>query len=217
MHITLGVMDLTEEHNKDQLAPADEGTTGGQNSAGRAARPRTVQSAIELLNKLRPRIMDEIAGEQLRIGLRMMDIMRPERGDLSKAHVMWAGPSHEDEQAKRLKRVAELVNKEFRKAGLVIDERRPLKLHCTVINTSHRKGRRQPFSYADVLASSAFRGIEQQVEAGQNEVGGAQATRGKKPIAIDLGEWSVDELQICEMGSWGPEGEYVAVGKIPLR
>ena len=31
------------------------------------------------------------------------------------------------------------------------------------------------------------------------------------------GEWDIDELQICEMGSWGPEGEYVCVGRCPLK
>jgi activating signal cointegrator complex subunit 1 len=31
---------------------------------------------------------------------------------------------------------------------------------------------------------------------------------------IDLGEWEVDEIQICEMGSHGAEGEYVSCGGI---
>lgn len=33
---------------------------------------------------------------------------------------------------------------------------------------------------------------------------------------VKLGTYEVDEIQICEMGSWGPEGEYVCVGKITL-
>ena len=36
------------------------------------------------------------------------------------------------------------------------------------------------------------------------------------PISVDLGECPVDEIQICEMGSWGPEGEYVAVARESL-
>ncbi len=32
-----------------------------------------------------------------------MDVMRPERGDLSRAHVMWAGPEYGGEEARRLK------------------------------------------------------------------------------------------------------------------
>jgi activating signal cointegrator complex subunit 1 len=36
------------------------------------------------------------------------------------------------------------------------------------------------------------------------------------PVRVDLGTWDVDELQICEMGSHGPEGEYVCVARIAL-
>lgn len=101
-----------------------------------------------------------------------------------------------------------------------------LQLHCTVLNTVYRKprGKRLPFSYAALLASSAFRSIEVVERADTNAgsvvfdttVDGA-ARRGKKPIAVDLGNWVVDEVQICQMGSWGPEGEYVCVGRISLN
>ncbi len=40
--------------------------------------------------------------------------------------------------------------------------------------------------------------------------------RGKNPIKVNLGDWVVDEVQICKMGSWGPEGEYISVASIPL-
>ena len=43
----------------------------------------------------------------------------------------------------------------------------------------------------------------------------AKAKKG--PVHVSLGEWEVDELQICEMGSKGPEGEYVAVARCPLE
>lgn len=75
-------------------------------------------------------------------------------------------------------------------------------------------GRRTPFSYAAVLSSPAFRAIEVAPQPGAS-VPPAE-TRGRKPIPVDLGSWTVDEVQICEMGSWGPEGEYVCVGRIPL-
>lgn len=75
-----------------------------------------------------------------------------------------------------------------------------------------RSNRRRPFSYAAVLASPAFAAIE----AAAPIPGGAAIARGKQPIAVDLGQWVIDEVQICEMGSWGREGEYVCVGRIPL-
>jgi hypothetical protein len=35
--------------------------------------------------------------------------------------------------------------------------------------------------------------------------------------APNLGTWTVDELQICEMGSWAPDGAYVRVAGCDLR
>ncbi|KAG2081773.1 kinase A anchor protein [Suillus cothurnatus] len=34
----------------------------------------------------------------------------------------------------------------------------------------------------------------------------------RDPVKVDFGTWKVDEIQICEMGSYGPEGEYVSCG-----
>jgi activating signal cointegrator complex subunit 1 len=83
-----------------------------------------------------------------------------------------------------------------------------IQLHCTLINTVHRKprskGARKPFSYPSILASPAFQAI------------GGVSTSQKGPKTIDLGVWDVDEVQICEMGSYGPEGEYVSCGGCSL-
>ncbi|KAG6914519.1 hypothetical protein DXG01_016828 [Tephrocybe rancida] len=57
-----------------------------------------------------------------------------------------------------LRQIADLVNKTFKKAGY-ITETRPLKLHCTVLNTSKRRpsrNRGQPFSYSDLLHSNTL-------------------------------------------------------------
>jgi hypothetical protein len=35
--------------------------------------------------------------------------------------------------------------------------------------------------------------------------------------APNLGTWTVDELQICEMGSWAPDGAYVRVAGCDIR
>lgn len=49
--------------------------------------------------------MELLGGERLRVGLERMDIMRPDRGDSSRAHVMYVGPMLDSEDAKRLKAV----------------------------------------------------------------------------------------------------------------
>lgn len=36
------------------------------------------------------------------------------------------------------------------------------------------------------------------------------------PFYVNLGVWTIDEMQICKMGSHGPNNEYVSVGGIYL-
>lgn len=165
-----------------------------ENSSG-----RTLADAQALLTRLRPRIMELLDGHSLCIPLTEMNIMNPDRGNADNAHVLWLGPSPNTKDAQRLKSISEFVNKAFRDAGFIQD-RRPLKLHCTIINTSYRRPYRQPFSYNAILTSSF--------------IGQFVHTRHdfRDPVKVELGTWSVDEIQICKLGSYGPEGEYVSCG-----
>ncbi|KAH9948316.1 AKAP7 2'5' RNA ligase-like domain-containing protein [Amylocystis lapponica] len=201
LHFTLGVMSL-----------GTEATDG-------VGRPRTLEAATALLHELRPRVMEMLGRRRLSVALTRMDIMKPERRDLARAHVMWVGPAQEEENVRI---GAEFVHGAFKRAGLVVDENRPLKvgfhctpsyapnkhrlqLHCTVVNTTYRRPRgkgRQPFSYEAVLGSSALGAVER--------------TATQSTVAVDFGEWAIDEIEICEMGSWGAEGEYVCVGRCGL-
>lgn len=96
LHLTLGVMSLA---------------AGPQDSGG-----HTHAEAQALLNALRPRILALLAdggGDgRLRVALRRIDIMPPERGDVERAHVMWAGPPLEgaecDAESVKLKRVCRM-------------------------------------------------------------------------------------------------------------
>lgn len=178
LHLTLGVMTL-------------------ENSPG-----RTLADAQALLWKLRTRVMELLDGHSLCIPLTEMSIMNPDRSDADNAHVLWLGPSLDTEDAQRLKSVSEFVNKAFSDAGFIQD-RRPLKLHCTILNTSHRKPPRQPFSYSAILTSLFIRGFVRTP---------LQSHDFRNPVKVEFGTWSVDEIQICKMGSYGPEGEYVSCG-----
>ena len=92
-----------------------------------------------------------------------------------------------------------------------------MQLHCTLVNTIYRKPRgktRTPFSYPSVLASEAFKAV-QAVGSGELEESDEGKQR-RRLVRVELGEWTIDEVQICEMGSWGPEGEYVAVHRCVL-
>lgn len=79
-----------------------------------------------------------------------------------------------------------------------------------------------------MINSAAFQAIEKKQVPGatmsviNSETGTASAgngrerPRGKGPLEVELGDWEVNEMQICEMGSWGPEGEYVCARGIRL-
>ena len=72
---------------------------------------------------------------------------------------------------------------------------------------------RFPFSYQSILVSDAMKAIR--VSKAAVDLSELDARR-RMPIRVDLGACGVDEIQICEMGSWGPEGEYVAVARESL-
>ncbi|EJC98340.1 uncharacterized protein FOMMEDRAFT_149150 [Fomitiporia mediterranea MF3/22] len=249
LHLTLGVMSLEDD-------------SAALSTAGGAAQvKKTVSAASEYLKKIRPSINNALNGHALRVPLTAIDIMKPERNDASRAHIMFAGPSASDLRSvdgQRLKYVCELINSEFIKAGFAVDDKRPLKLHCTLINTSHRKprpqggyARRVPFSFSQVCnsdavsrlriaepestsSSSAGAGetiaLTQQTRTAESDLRGERATTtpvtamekvagqntGSYAVPVDFGTHTVSEIQICRMGSWGPEGEYVCVGKISL-
>ncbi|KII90527.1 hypothetical protein PLICRDRAFT_536428 [Plicaturopsis crispa FD-325 SS-3] len=252
LHFTLGVMSLA----------ASSKSTASSSAESQPA--STLDAAISLLQALRPRIIDLLAASPLRVTLDRMSIMPPDR---SGAHVLWLAPNEDNEETRRLRAVAELIQREFMRAGLAVDERRPLKLHCTIVNTIYRKpkpkgGRRIPFSYDALLRSAAFRDIggampeeirsllgegsapptiaHSQTAAGGvdalvEEVGAMRVTTerdeprsgkdtgasklkrlAKVPVSVDFGTWDVGEVQICAMGSYGEEGEYVSCGGIHL-
>jgi activating signal cointegrator complex subunit 1 len=95
LHITLGVMSLTDSSEEPSLSsfPSTEP-------------PNSVSTALALLVSLKPRIQGLLAGAPLRVALRHADIMKPDHGDLARAHVLWVGPPSEGEDATRLRRVA---------------------------------------------------------------------------------------------------------------
>lgn len=95
LHITLGVMSLIDSSEELALSPSPS-----------AEPPKSVSAALALLAALKPRIRELLAGAPLRVALRHVDIMKPDRGDLARAHVLWAGPSSEGEDMARLRSVA---------------------------------------------------------------------------------------------------------------
>lgn len=103
-----------------------------------------------------------------------------------------------------------------------------------------RDGRRVPFDFDAILSSDAFKQISiarppanPTIAPPSSSTGIIPSTRTRTHQSVrrptqraaqnehehrtDLGVYSVDEVQICLMGSSGPEGEYVSVGGIRLE
>ncbi|KAH0832401.1 hypothetical protein J3R83DRAFT_13435 [Lanmaoa asiatica] len=234
LHLTLGVMSL-EDSEASSIAFESQAINAR----------KTLSEALSLLSSLRPQVSELLCGAPLKVPLQMMDIMPPDGGDPDKAHVLWFGPSLENEDAQRLREVggewwccrnffsfaddlSEMVTKTFIEAGFIKD-RRPLKvrfvfcfflaldesvvhqLHCTILNTTYRRprarGLRQPFSYRSLLESPAAQAFLSEPRAEPDL---------RHPVTVNFGTWDVDEIQICKMGSYGPEGEYESCGGLLL-
>ena len=96
-HLTLGVMSLAEANSTSNVS--------ARSAADSAEVPRTLEVAVRQLQDLKPHITNILAGRRLRVPLTRVDIMKPERGSLEKAHVLWAGPPEDGEDVARLRAV----------------------------------------------------------------------------------------------------------------
>ncbi|KAH9059888.1 AKAP7 2'5' RNA ligase-like domain-containing protein [Lactarius vividus] len=188
LHLTLGVM---------ALAPPSPSGVAVDRAAEKEPEPeRDLAAAARLLADLAPQIRAILARAPLRVPLGRLTVMQP---DPTRAHVLYAEPDISSPDGRRLRAVCELVRDAFMEAGFLAADRRPLKLHCTLLNTNYRRpvpGQRRaagrvPFDFTTFPS----------------------AARDNS----DLGTWTVDELQICEMGSWAPDGAYVRVAGCDLR
>ncbi|KAH9043549.1 AKAP7 2'5' RNA ligase-like domain-containing protein, partial [Lactarius deliciosus] len=185
LHLTLGVMALAPSPpSRAAVDPAAEPET-----------ERDLAAAARLLADLAPRIRAILARAPLRVPLGRLTVMQP---DPMRAHVLYAEPDISSPDGRRLRAVCELIRDAFMEAGFLAADRRPLKLHCTLLNTNYRRpvpGQRRPAGRVPFNFTTF-----------------PSAARDNS----NLGIWTVDELQICEMGSWAPDGAYVRVAGCDL-
>jgi len=162
LHLTLGVMHLVDKPHRSQ-PPTQAQSNGGMANE----RIFTTQEAIALLHSLREplRLLLKAQGGDgtLRVPLNYAGVLQVERWQKGSSNVFWVGPSPDlvklpGTLEHTLQEVGNLVNTEFKNAGF-ITEMRPLKLHCTLINTRYRKPRPKdgyPFNHEELFSSSAF-------------------------------------------------------------
>ncbi|KAK6996891.1 AKAP7 2'5' RNA ligase-like domain-containing protein [Favolaschia claudopus] len=208
LHLTIGVMALSSTSTESSPAPSSL-ISDDSNSNSRV---RTVSDAIALLQTLAPDI-NAISDEALRLPLDKMGVLKTQR---QQAGVLYVGPSDTvTEEKDKVLRVFDLVAQRFRQEGFILEPSRPAVLHCTLINASHRKPRRIPraFSYHEIFQQALS---ERPSSSDPNSSHQLSVQDNLKSIPVDFGTWAISEIQLCKMGSHGPENEYVSVASIPI-
>ncbi|KAL1661448.1 hypothetical protein GGF50DRAFT_61080, partial [Schizophyllum commune] len=215
VHLTLGVMQLEEEDSAPTgTAHADtEAQAIGDPPSSPPPPKKTISTALALLRSLAPQLA---ALGPARVDLERLGVLKTQKGG-REANVLWVGPREADESEEKssLYAIADLVHQTFRREGYVTDTR-PLKLHVTLLNTTHRKKprRRLAFSYTDVLQSEAVKLLAHPASSAHSTSSTARPSSAvpRHPIPISLGSYDVRAVHLCEMGSHGPDNEYVSIG-----
>ncbi|KAJ7429387.1 AKAP7 2'5' RNA ligase-like domain-containing protein [Mycena galericulata] len=208
LHFTLGVMALSSED---------------ESKSGNAMEPKgkTLSEAVALLHALGPEIR-EVTQQPLVLSLDKMGVLKTQR---QQAGVLYIGPGDENnDNTIKVNRILDLVGQRFRQEGFITETARPSVLHCTLINASHRKPRRIPrtFSYREIFDQASADVAEN--SSGPFDVSFVDSAAVSAPtvplgsqnrtISVDFGAWAVSEIQICKMGSHGPENEYVSCASV---
>ncbi|KAJ7574701.1 hypothetical protein C8J56DRAFT_1172609 [Mycena floridula] len=145
LHITIGVMKLASPNvavkpPKRQVGTAPEtdspARSGGSIPAGTQTLPPepTIKTALSLLESIKSQLILLMDRNGVTIPLEQLGYFKGRNKSL--ARVLWVGPDDNNNvERKKLEDVCQLVLKTFKDAGYVTDSR-PLKLHCTIINTT---------------------------------------------------------------------------------
>lgn len=153
-----------------------------------------VAAAAEILRNVSPKVKEALEGHPIAVTLKGLALMR---GSPQKAHVLYARVE-EVGSGERLRRACQVIIDAFVEAGLVLekDSRSPLKLHATVMNTSHRKmkkfqrnKRNVPFDARPILERYGHK---------------------------DWGEYVISEAHLSQRFSYDENGYYQCCASIPF-
>lgn len=153
-----------------------------------------VAAAAEILRNVSPKVKEALEGHPIAVTLKGLALMR---GSPQKAHVLYARVE-EVGSGERLRRACQVIIDAFVEAGLVLekDSRSSLKLHATVMNTSHRKmkkfqrnKRNVPFDARPILERYGHK---------------------------DWGEYVISEAHLSQRFSYDENGYYQCCASIPF-
>ncbi|XP_058114430.1 uncharacterized protein LOC131257658 isoform X2 [Magnolia sinica] len=114
-----------------------------------------VAAATEVLQSISSKVKDALGGQPVSIRLKGLECMR---GSLAKARVLYA-PVEEIGGEDRLLRACQVIIDAYIEAGLVLekDAHQKLKLHATLMNARHRKGKKMTRRYDSFDARGIFK------------------------------------------------------------
>ncbi|CAN1286096.1 Activating signal cointegrator 1 complex subunit 1 [Linum perenne] len=106
-----------------------------------------VNAASEVLKNIAPKVLEALDNQPVSIRLKGLECMR---GSLAKARVLYAAVEETGAEGRLLRAccslaVLEVIRDGFTEAGLVLekDSKEQLKLHATLMNARHRKGKQK--------------------------------------------------------------------------
>lgn len=151
-----------------------------------------VAAAVEVLQGLNSKLLEALDYRSVTVRLKGVECMK---GSPAKAHILYARVEDVD-QENRLLCACKVIKEAFIEAGLVSerDKKQELKLHATLINSSHRKrkrgkrfGRRIPFDARAILS---------------------------KHGSEEWGEYTITEAHLSERFVFGEDGYYHCCGSL---
>lgn len=186
------------------------------------------QRAQRALLSLQEAAAGILAQGGLHVRLQGLKIMRGSeaQADVVYADVVDAQPGSGAVQ--RIEQLSAAAMEAFSQAGLVLRaDRRPVKLHATLINTRYRQYKRAPRTAAEGHAQGG--GHEDPSAAGGEDprkAGGRRGPPQRQPIdatqlmqrfgAHDFGEVHIPGLHLSQRGVYGQDGYYHTLCSLPL-
>ncbi|CAN0878146.1 Activating signal cointegrator 1 complex subunit 1 [Linum grandiflorum] len=100
-----------------------------------------VNAASEILKNIAPKVLEALDNRPISVTLKGLECMR---GSLAKARVLYAAVEEIGAEG-RLVQACQIIRDAFTEAGLVLekDAKEQLKLHATLMNARHRKGKQR--------------------------------------------------------------------------
>ncbi|KAI8318312.1 hypothetical protein GQ54DRAFT_300503 [Martensiomyces pterosporus] len=173
--------------------------------------PAEVAKAVELLKSLHKEIYDILGTRSLVVNLAKPTAME---ANPSRARIIYL-QVEDFEQNSRLERVCEVVRSRFDEAGY-IDEKRPLKIHATVIRATPK----EPASTADdERAAGESKAIDAEKDSHDGSKRSARINAVpmmKKYGALSFGTCRIGQVQIAKRFHYTDSGAYDNDGFIAL-